>query len=300
MLLLLHCLHLIQSSAQTLEDLLTTQANQLLDQALQASGVKEALQPISQSLVTNIGLSWEHRSTDPASTLTEAPLGLAVGLVVHLSKADTSILETLGRLTGNSAASTAIPLPQGKLQITKSISSFMQLEYTLLPSIPQLQGLLPVTFFAHGGAVQLSLAEGRKEGRFNYAVRLGYSHSGLSANMSPYHLSLTTSTFSPALVISKPLAFWEPYVGLGFAVTRGKLSASLRIEDIPGVDIPSALSPYLPDTLSIALDPSTASNGSLFFGLAMNTPLLPLRITLEGAWRTNNMHGLGLKTSLIF
>ena len=113
-------------------------------------------------------------------------------------------------IPGTPPAAPAVPM--AKLAIRKALSPGADIGISGLGFRGQ---------FILGGDLKIVLHEA-EEGP-SFALRLGYTYSKV-----PYAYVKTCSTFSPEIVMSQPLYFAEPYLGIGGRYIRGTLSVPFQ------------------------------------------------------------------------
>src|SRR6185437_14137216 len=101
-------------------------------------------------------------------------------------------------------------------------------------------------------------------------------------------IQLSTKTFKPEIIVSQPLDFAEPYLGIGYAPTHGTLSFGMPLP--PPSPIPS-------------VSGSTDASGSEFLaliGLSLKPPGGGIRLVVDGEYSTVGADSLGLKFGFNF
>ena len=221
--------------------------------------------------VKALGLATDHRPYEPAT-----PLGTSLG-------ADLSIDITLAKLpqefyTELSAA---------------GASSTQELPFLPVPRINVHKGLGPkfdlgISAILYRGyriiGVEGKVAVWVPEEGPNWAIRLSYTNCYLKI-VDGTTVELNTKTFTPQILISRPLAFADPYLGIGYQIATGKVTLTIPLDPLP------------PQTSS---QNGQGSGFLAFLGVGLRIPNTGLKLTLEGAYSTAGALTLGTKFGFSF
>lgn len=221
---------------------------------------------IVKSVIKTVGLLTEVRPYEPATPL-GFNLGVDIGLVVTMVRVPADFFSAL-REAGLDASIPELPgLLFPMLILHKGIHERIDLG---------LAGLWYQGYRVYGGDVKLVVFQ-PEEGP-TWAVRLGYTHSVLGF--------VNTTSWTPQLVMSRKLEFAEPYMGVGYQYITGVVKVTVKPEDsFPSITISGA---------------GYTSAGNAFMGISLRTPLMGLRITMEGGYSSVHSHTLGVKIGLKF
>lgn len=226
---------------------------------------------IVNAIVKSIGLATDHRAYEPATNL-----GTQIGF-------DMSIEATLAKLPADFAAAleeagssgTEIPfLPVPRINLHKGMGNFADV------------GLSAIWYAGYRIiGYELKVPILKPEEGVNWALRLSYTTCYLKV-ASDMTLELSTKTFTPQLLVSRPLEWAEPYLGVGYQYAIGTLSLTVD----------------LPDPLSDQVSSATGRGGGLqaFTGVGMKIPHLGFKLTLEGSYSMAGASTLGTKFGFSF
>jgi len=264
-----------------IEDALIQTANAQIDPGL------------APALVQTVGIGMDHRAFEPATPL-GIFLGLDIGVSVALVKPPSSLGSALSAtfvsLTGSSpdfSSMTQDAIPSIRFQIHKGLGNWVDLGFSALPSLSS----IPVLGGSRLYGADLKICFWRPEEGPTLAFRVSYSLNYFSFRS----VDVSTSTWTPALLMSKNFGSFEPYLGLSFQYATGLMNISI---DSSALNSSFSGLASLP---SISLSQSaTSTAGNLFGGLSMRVPLIGLNLTLEGAYNTAYLTYVGTKIGLRF
>lgn len=231
-------------------------------------------------LITSIGYLAAHRAYTSASPLgVITPGGFDLGIEVTLVKLPDEFSTSL-ESAGVSADSIPPSVPVPKLHVQKGFGrvdlGFSMIRYK--------------SYKIYGGHAQINIYQ-PEEGP-GYALRLGYATSEIGY--------ISTKTWSPAVVMSKKLHFVEPYLGMGYHMTRGTLEISVDVDSLLPENIPSEFSDAVAGETITVSKSSQDNSFTAFMGIVMMTGPLGLKIVIEGAYARSGSHTLGVKAGLAF
>lgn len=239
---------------------------------------------VVKSLVGLTGFGLQHRPYEPAT-----PLGVAVGidfsLEVTLFKIPDSLFTSLSAL-GAPATSPIPALPIAKLHLHKGMGDFVDIGGSIF--------YLPGNWIV-GADAKFVFLQG-EEGP-TYAFRFCYTYVDMNISGSEGSFNLTTTTYSPQLVVSRQMDFADPYMGVALEYARGGGSGTITVPanligPIPaGVTIPPI--PYDSPT-------ETAFGAYAFGGVSLRVPRTGVRVTIEGSYNTAGESTMGTKVGFTF
>lgn len=235
---------------------------------LNASVVK----PILQS----IGLVADHRAYQPATPL-GTEVGLDVGVQVVLVKLPSSFNQALENAGSGAVDVPFVPLPL--LNIHKGIGSWLDVGASGVEYQKQ---------WIAGFDVKAAVYH-PDEGP-TVAIRMNYGMSSFrySSSILPNSaITITTETLKPEVLISKRLAFADPYLGVGYEWTRGNL----------GIAIPV---PSLGTTLTGSTSAEGGAGEVAFVGVAMRVPYLGVELILDEEYSTIGADTMGVQAGFSF
>ncbi len=221
---------------------------------------------IVKSVVKTVGLLTEIRPYEPASPLGFS-LGVEIGLVVTLVKVPSDFFAALKEAGLDQSIPQLPALPFPMLIIHKGVHERIDLG---------LAGLYYKGYQVYGGDVKLVLYQ-PEEGP-TWAARLGYTRAALGF--------VTTTSWTPQLLVSKKLDFAEPYMGVGYQYILGTIKVTIKPED-----------PYPAITISGS---GFSHEVNAFGGISLRMPLMGFRITMEGGYSSVASHTLGVKIGSSF
>ncbi|MEO5970180.1 MAG: hypothetical protein ABIQ95_09655 [Bdellovibrionia bacterium] len=263
------------------------------DPVLPTATIPDLSSYIAQSnvdtFVKTVGFCMDHRPYEPATSLgTSFDFGIETTLVMPPGNLGSSISSIESSYTGSPASSTSeaspIPfIPSVKMHLRRGLGDKFDvgLSTLLIPeSIPYAGGTLLL-----GGDLKYILIN--PEEGITWALRASYNYINLALQYTGYIFSIKTVTITPQLIISRKLAFFDPYLGFGVQYTYGSIRATIPsppIDLLPGI----AIAP-----ISISVD--GGGTGISFFGGLSLLSVMRLRLTLEGAYNPAGESYLGTK-----
>ncbi len=219
-------------------------------------------QSFADETVRMVGALTDHRAYDPAAnsgSMLEAGIELTL---IRVPQSFITELESVG-LTDTSSIPPSLPLP--RLHARVSLGP----RFSVGASALRYQA-----YEVYGGDVKLVVAQ-PTEG-VSWALRLAYSQATLGV--------ASTRSWTPQVLLSKPLTFAEPYLGLGYQLLYGKVTVE---QDVMGI----------PVTASKA---GTARQPFAFLGLQIRPTRPGFLVSVEGAYNPAGLPTLGAKVGLTF
>jgi hypothetical protein len=225
-------------------------------------------QDIANAIIQTAGILADHRPYEPATSL-GTQLGLEVSVEATIYNTPSNFISALTQ-AGLTDTSGINFVPLAKVHIHKGLSDRLEV------------GLSTVFFEGYymWGADLKVVTYIPEEGPV-WAVRFGYSRSELGF--------VSTNTYTPAVLVSQPLDFMEPYLGVAMEVINGTIDVPLPSIVFNGVTY------SLPDLTA----QGSGIAGMGFLGVVFRTPI-GLRLTMEGAYNTLGADSLGLKFGFNF
>ena len=211
------------------------------------------------AIVEGIGLGTDYRSYEGAS-VPSGLLGLDIGVEAGIAALPNDFVNALH--TAGYTKTVPLFIPIARLHVHKTLGERVSIEAALL-QYHQYKIL--------GGGMKIVLYA--PEEGVTWAFRTSYSHSSLDI--------LKTSTITPQLVISKKLLFAEPYLGVGYQFTSGKIDLAVPVAGTT-VDLTSS---------------ARVSAFESYLGVQFN---VGLQITLEGGYSSRGESTLGTKIGVRF
>lgn len=221
-------------------------------------------------VVEFVGAGTQHRSFDSAA----APGDRAspeIGVEVTLFK----ITEKLVKALGKAGMETDLPiqaLPLPRLHLRQGLGSKASVGFSFV----RLLG-----YKVYGGDLKINLSS--PEEGLSWALRTAYTYSSIGF--------VTASTWSPQLLISKPMPFADPYLGIGAQITSGKIT--VEVDEDPDTGTP------LPEPLELS-GKSLARGYFAFMGVVFRMSTRGLQLALEGSYNGAGTHTIGAKLGLRF
>jgi len=226
---------------------------------------------ITLALVRPVGFALAHRPYRPATPL-GTDFGLDFGAEVTLVKLDPKFAEALQTAQLSSASlPPSIPIP--RFQVHKGVGNWLDLGISWIGYSNFIQ--------VYGGDVQVSIYH-PTEGP-SVAVRFNYSQGNLGF--------IKVKTLSPQVIVSKKLAYVDPYIGIGYLRTTGEVN----IESLLG-----PLAPYASLLGIVTKNSATAQAFQAFIGLPFVIGPTGLRIAFEGSFVSNGIHMFGTRIGFQF
>lgn len=213
------------------------------------------------TFIRTVGIYADQRPYQPAT-----PLGVLFGfeavLEVTLMKIPDDFAQAVQEASGSAIALPVLPLP--RVQVHKGIGDSLDLG----ASFVGYEG-----YVIYGADAKVVLWN--DEETPTWAMRLCYSHSDVGF--------LTTTTWTPQLLMSRKLEFADPYIGIGYEFVSGTLTATTdptQVAVLQAVGLPNALS---------------GSGGAFmsFLGVGLRIPYLGFKLTIEGSYSPIGADTLG-------
>ena len=224
---------------------------------------------VVKALVTFVGFGTQHRPYEPAT-----PLGLVAGvdlsLEVTLFKVPDSLLDSMSSM-GSPASASLRSLPIPKLHFHKGLGDLLDIGSSL--------------FYVQGNwlvGADAKFVLSRPEEGPTFAFRFCFSYSDLNFSS----IQASTKTFSPQLLLSRQMAFADPYLGIAFEYARG--------------DVKTTVSPVAGTSIEIAPPAASDIGGYAFGGVSLRIPRSGMRMTLEGSYNTAGTSTMGTKLGFTF
>lgn len=216
-------------------------------------------------IIRSVGLATDHRPYEPAT-----PLGTSIGLdlgieatLVKLPDEFSTALQNAG-LTSTTAPP-SIPLP--RILIHKGIGNRVDIGLSWIGYRD---------YKIYGGDFKVVLS--KPDEGLTWALRLNYARSKISF--------VKTQTFTPQLLVSRKLAFADPYMGIGYQWSKGSIT-------VP-IPLPAPFDSLTQDVTAEATGKSFMS----FLGVLFVLGPTGIRIGLEGSYNASGHHTLGTKVGL--
>lgn len=221
--------------------------------------------------VRAMGLATDHRAYEPATPLGTS-LGVDISLEATLTKLSREFFTELEKIGNNSLSSTP-NYPVFRLNLHKGLGPSFDFGASLI-FFDQYRTL------GFEVKIPLSLPE---EGP-NWALRLSYTNYYFSIENGA-KVELSTKTFTPQIVISRPLEFAEPYLGVGYQYSFGTVTVTVPLTPLPSL---------------VQSQGGRGGGGTFFTGVGLKIPNTGLKITIEGAYSTADILALGTKVGFAF
>ncbi len=230
-------------------------------------------QKITSGVVKAVGLAMEQKPMEPATPLGTS-LGLNAGIVVTATKLPADFLTSLQSMGIKSSANLPPALPTAGIIIQKGLGDSIDIggSYLKFKSLFKL-------WSANAKIVLYHPEEG-----LTWAIRMNYTSAKV--------LIVSTQTYSPQLIVSRQLAFADPYLGIGAQYIRGTIDM-----DIPTKLPDAAIALGAPKTIKVHGDGS-AYTGNGFIGIRFVIPRVGLMLGFEGSYSLAKAHSLGVKLGL--
>ncbi|MCM2323743.1 MAG: hypothetical protein NDJ90_10835 [Oligoflexia bacterium] len=224
---------------------------------------------VAPRLIKAIGLATDHRGYEPATAYGTQGVDIGLeGTMVKLPDAFTEALAAAGTTGGEN-----LPfLPVPRLNIHKGFARQLDLGFSIFWT---------TSFRLYGYEAKVIIAE-PEEGP-TFALRLSLTHSNFKAG-NGVTLQLLTNTVTPSLLVSRRLAFADPYLGVGYQYAIGKALLTVPVS-----------------TPAPVYKMSGRGGGFLAFtGLALRLPGMGFKLSVEGAYSSAGASMLGGKFGLSF
>ncbi len=249
---------------------------------------------LAPALVLAVGVGMDHRALEPATPLGIFP-GLEFGVSVIAAKPPSSLgtafSNTFANLNGSSSSFSPITdsvIPSLRFDLHKGIGNWVDLGVTVLPKM----GAIPILSSSYFYGADLKFCVLNPQEGPTIAVRLSYSVNSFQFQQ----IRVTTTTWTPSLLISRKMGFADPYFGASLQYATGKVNLDVDLSNLA-----PAISALLPGVSQLTvLQSGRAIAGNLFGGVSLKIPMVGLRLTLEGAYNTSGMAYVGTKVGLSF
>lgn len=221
-------------------------------------------QTVADAVVLSTGIATDHRPYEPATPLGALP-GLSFGLDLTITQVSDLLRDALtsAGLSGDDLPP-ALPVP--RLHLQKGLGQKLSVGASWL----NFRG-----YRVYGGDIKFAVWQ-PEEGP-TIALRLCYSSSVLGYARA--------QVWNPQILISRALDFADPYMGVGYVMSAGKIEFTYEV------------APGFPVTLTKA---GTGSALAAFLGVQLRVPMVGLQIALEGSYSTVGMNTLGMKFGFRF
>lgn len=237
------------------------------------------------AMVRTLGYLGDQRPYEAATGL-GTTMGLEASLEITMVKLTPDFNQALKDMGIGDGSSSVESLPIPRLQAHKGIGDSFDLGISALSlSKLTLPGGISAGLSVYGADAKWAFfvpSEGP-----TWALRLCYSQSKLSFEQSGVKLTVSSTTWTPQLLVSKPLDFAEPYAGIGYSWVSGKVR----------IDTPIPDNPFIP---SYAEKGATGSAFGAFTGVGFRIPAISLKIAVGGAYSSAGASSLGTKLGFVF
>ena len=224
---------------------------------------------LANSLVKMVGTLSDEKSYEPASALGTSA-GVDISIEATLFKVSKDFLDALSSAGVNTGA--AIPfVPIAKLHIHKGLSDRVDIGVS---------GIFFEGYSIWGSEIKIVTYQ-PEEGPV-WAIRMSYSRGNLGF--------VSTTTYTPAVLLSQPLDYMEPYVGLAYEIIQGDINITVPAQQIAGQTI----------VIPALTASGSASAAIAFMGLGFRIPHSGLKLTIEGSYNTGGADALGIKFGFNF
>lgn len=221
-------------------------------------------------LIRSIGIAYDHRPYEGATPLTAScSFGLDIGAEATLVKVDDAFIAAIANIAAAAGGASS-------LSSLSSLTSFVGAKVHLHKGFGpvDLGGSLffLMGYLMYGADLKVALYE-PPEG-LTYAIRAKYSYTSLSY--------ITARTVAGEFLLSRRLAFSDPYLGVGGIYVWGNMTLPVD---------------FFGTTYQVALDTASASTFYAFGGVGLDFGGSGLRIAVEGAYSLAGNPHLGVKLS---
>lgn len=226
---------------------------------------------MTMPLVRSVGIAYDHRPYESATPLNRScSFGLDIGAEATLVKVDANFVAAVNQISAAAGAG-------GGLSSLSSLTSFVGAKVHLHKGFGavDLGGSLffLMGYLMYGGDLKITLYD-PPEGP-TYALRGKYSYTNLSY--------IEARAASAELLVSRRLAFADPYIGVGGIYLWGNMILPVT---------------FLGTNYNVALDSTSAYSFYAFGGVGLDFGGSGLRIAVEGAYSLAGNPHLGAKLSL--
>ena len=226
-----------------------------------------------KALISITGFATDFRPYQPATPLGTS-LGVDMGVELTLVRLAPNLLNDISTATGSSSLTSLPSIPIPMLHFHKGFGKFdLGLGYL---------GFLPKPYNVYqvwGSTIKVIVYE-PPEGLI-WAVRFNYTTASFDM--------IKTSTYTPQILVSRPLSFADPYIGIGYEMVSGLISGTLS-QSVPVIGVVTA-----PVSAT-----GSASAFQGFGGVAFKFDPTGVKLTLEMAYNSAGMSHMGAKFGLCF
>jgi hypothetical protein len=238
---------------------------------------------VANAFIKTIGLATDFKPYRPATPLGTS-LGLELALAVTAVKFPKDLYKVLRDMDmdGESLPVHALPVPL--VHINKGLSKNVDLG---------LGGAYYKGYWIFGSSLKATVYA-PTEGP-TWAIQMSYARSEFGL--------VQTRTYTPQVMISKELPFTDPYLGVGYQVTRGRLYLDFAdlFEDQLPEDIPEEYRDEIMASQDFLIEkPGGASSLIAFLGLGIRFGPSGAKMSVESSYSSAGMHSLGVKVGLNF
>ena len=234
-------------------------------------------QNIANETIKMLGIYIVHRPYSGATSVSESN-GLDFGIEATLVKIGDGLVNDLKAdgLISSSTSNTPPAVPMAKIHFRKGFGEWFDIG---------LSGLYYRGQEILGGDLKFVLHH--PEEGLTWALRLGYTHASV-----PYAYIKSCDIFSPELVVSRPLYFSEPYLGIGGRYITGTISVPFNTG---AINVPS-----VPNSFNVSKSGS-GSTGYAFTGVYFRIfGAQGLRLGIDGTFDLSGYHTVGAIVGLGF
>ena len=215
---------------------------------------------ISHSIIKAVGFAGEHRPYEPATPMGTQP-GINLGVVLTLNQIPQDFNEALQKAGVRSTGLTTLPVPA--LNLHKGFGPFVDIGGSYIGY---------QDYRVYGADLKIALL--RPDEGLTYALRLVYSTATLKI--------VNTKTWSPQFLVSRAMDFADPYIGVGYGSTSGKIEFPITISG-------------LTTTLE---GESSVTQFTAFGGVQIKTS--GLLFDIEGQYSSAGVNSMGAKAGFAF
>ena len=222
--------------------------------------LKLADEAFAKGIIKTMGLLSMHRPYQGAATLGSSS-AFEIGAEATFVRLPDDFGVALKAAGAPALTTPAIPVP--RILLEKGLGENANLGFSYIA----------YKFFKiYGADFQVSLL--KPEEQPWWSLRFTYSMARVSY--------ITAQTFSPQLIVSRPMDFADPYLGLAFIYVNGSFLFDL---------------PQLGSSVEAE---SSAYSASGIVGVKLRMPGLGIKLALEGSYNISGAHTMGLSTGLGF
>jgi hypothetical protein len=242
-------------------------------------------QSVVDSLVVLAGFGFQHRPYEPATPLLlSSPVGFDLSFEATLVKVPDGFFESLAEIGMPMAANELPSLPSLKFHAHKGFAETLDIGGSAIWYLNN------KVLGADAKVLVLQAEEGP-----SIAMRLCYTYATLGSN----NVTVTTHTFSPQILLSRPIEFADPYLGIAYEYTYGRVTADMTAEAKAQAEAAGIPAELVPDIGTLEKF-SRAMGGMAFGGISLRVPRSGLRTTLEMSYNTAGVSSMGMKLGFSF